>query len=173
MRRFRVVPALFVAAALHAQNAPEWKAYSFPSDGFRVSFPAQASQSKQNVNSNVGPVELRLYVASDASVSYLVGVVDYPDNGTTENPDVRLQRVKQGSLANAKLQLVSEKKMMLGVYHGLEFEGESNSARMVTRAYFVGGTLYQTGVVWPAAAQRPPDMPRFLDSFQIIPRVRG
>ena len=77
---------------------------------------------------------------------------------------------KKDALSNFNSHLLSEKKITLGTYPGVEFEAESDAAHFSARIYMVGTTLYQTLAV--AALGKPyADATRFLDSFQLIARV--
>jgi len=165
---------LYFAAALTAQTpaAPtsEWKTYSYPSDGFSASYPSAPDLQKRNIPTDAGSFELRSYIGRVDPVALFIGVCDYGSQAAGKDPDTMLQGAKNGALQNSNSHLVSEKKITLGIYHGVEFEAESDAAHFSARIYMVGSTLYQTLVV--AQLGKPyPDTARFLDSFQIIPRA--
>jgi len=103
-------------------------------------------------------------------VAMFVGVCDYGAAVTGKDPDALLQGAKNGALQNSKSHLLSEQKITLGVYHGVEFEAESDAAHFSARVYIVGTTLYQTLVVYPLGAPYA-GTTRFLDSFQLIART--
>ena len=65
---------------------------------------------------------------------------------------------------------MSERKIKLGVYPGIEYEAESDAAHFTARIYIVGSVLYQTLVVVPLGKPYD-DTTRFLDSFQLIART--
>ncbi len=165
------------AAAAPAQAAapaaaPEWKAYSYPSDGFAASFPLEPQLQKRDVPTAKGSFELRSYIAEIEPVAIFVGVCDYGSAVADEAPDTMLQGAKDGALKNSGSHLTREKQITLGIYKGIEFEAESDSAHFYARIYVVGDTLYQTLVVNPI--DKPyADTVRFLDSFQLIARVRN
>jgi hypothetical protein len=119
-----------------------------------------------------GSFELHSYIAQDGPYALFVGVCDYGAQTNGKDPDTLLQGAKQGALANSGSHLVSENRVMLGIYHGLQFEAESDAAHFSARIYMVGDTLYQSLVVSPIGKIYP-DTTRFLDSFQLIPRVRN
>ena len=164
---------LCCAAALGAQ-APDWKAYKYADDGFSASFPSAPELSKRNVDTTAGAFELRSYIAQVGQSALFVGVCDYGAKTAGRDPDEVLQGTKSGALENSKSHLVREQKITLGIYHGLEFESESdateNKAHFYARIYFVGSTLYQTLTVSPVGTPYP-DTVRFLDSFQLIART--
>ncbi len=160
------VAVLCCAAALSAQA---WKTYSYPADGFSASYPSEPELQKRDVPTDAGSFELRSYLVQDGQVAMFIGVCDYGQQVAGRDPDSVLQGAKDGALSNSKSHLVSEKKITLGVYHGVEFEAESDAAHFSARIYLVGTTLYQTLVVTPLGKPYP-DTARFLDSFQLIPR---
>jgi hypothetical protein len=144
--------------------------YSYPADGFSAYFPSPPGMTQKTVPTETGPVEMRSYLASASSTALFIAVSDYRAQIANKNPDTVLQTVKKGAMASSKARVLSEKQILLGVYHGLEFEAESNQFHFSARVYMVGATLYQTLVVSPLA-DRYPDAARFLDSFQLIPRA--
>jgi hypothetical protein len=168
--RFAVfVTVLCFATALGAQ-APVWRSYSYPADGFSASFPSAPDVQKRNVSTDAGPFELRSYVVQDGDVAMFVGVCDYGAQAAGKDPDVLLRGAKDGALKNSSSHLVSEKKITIGIYDGLEFEAETDQAHFTARVYMVGTTLYQTLVV--SNLGKPyADTMRFLDSFQLIART--
>jgi hypothetical protein len=170
---------LGLAAALGAQTpaaqtqpapAPNWQPYSYSTDGFSATFPAQPELSKKDVPTDAGSFELRSYVAEDGQVALFVGVCDYGSETQGKDPDTLLQGAKNGALQSSNSHLTREKPISLGIYHGLEFEAESDAAHFYARIYMVGNTLYQSLVVYPVG-QPYADTARFLDSFQLIART--
>jgi hypothetical protein len=150
-----------------AGQTPNWQTYSYSTDGFSASFPAQPEAQKKNVNTDAGTFELRSYIGMDGEVALFVGVCDYGNATAGKNPDDLLQGAKNGALQNASAHLLSETKTTLGIYHGLTLEAESDQAHFSLRIYMVGSTLYQTLVVVPLGKPYA-DTARFLDSFQLI-----
>jgi hypothetical protein len=165
---FVVALALIAFAASLAAQTAAWKSYDYSPDGFRVNFPAAPEISKENVPTDVGTVELRLYTATLANTALNISVCDYGAKAAAVDPDVILAGVEKGAIDNWKAKVISEKKITLGAYHGLEVVASNDSMRFSLRYYMVGGVLYQTMVVSPVAEDFP-DTKRFLDSFQLIP----
>lgn len=171
-RRFFVAVAVLCFAAALSVQAQEWNSYSYPSDGFRASFPSAPQQQKQDVPTAAGSFELRSYLVQDSQFALFIGVCDYGATAEGKDPDTLLQGAKQGALRNVNGHLLSENKVTLGTYHGLEFEAENDTMHFSARLYMVGNTLYQVLVASPLGSNYA-DAARFLDSFQLIPRVRN
>ncbi|MGA3011394.1 MAG: hypothetical protein ABSD72_14140 [Terracidiphilus sp.] len=174
--------ALAFAATLSAQTtpatptqtpaspAPDWKTYSYPADGFSASFAFEPGQQKKNIGTDAGTFELRAYISQDGESAMFVGVCDYGAAVSGRDPATVLQGAKNGALSNTNAHLVSEKSITLGVYPGVEFEGENDSAHFTARIYLVGTTLYQALTAAPLGKPYA-DTTRFLDSFQLIART--
>ncbi|MDR3772265.1 MAG: hypothetical protein P4L26_02890 [Terracidiphilus sp.] len=180
---------LFLAAALAAQtpstpaqNAPapapqpaagqkpDWMSYSYPEDGFTVSFPVPPELAKHSVPTDAGTFELRTYLGEVASSALYVGVCDYGSAVSGRDPQTVLDGAQNGALTNVKGHLVSGKKITLGIYPGLAFEAENDTMHFTAHIFLVGTTLYQTLTAAPIATPYP-DTTRFLDSFQLIARA--
>lgn len=161
----------FAALGAQTQNAqsPEWKTYVYPADGFSASYPSQPEMQKKNVPTDAGVFELRTYLVQDSSVALFVGVCDYGTSVAGKDPDVVLDGAKKGAVSNVSGHLLSEKKITLGVYHGMAFEAENDTMHFSARIYLVGATLYQMLTASPLGPVVA-DTARFLDSFQLIPR---
>ncbi len=165
------VAVLCFAVALSAQTQ-EWKSYSYPADGFRVSFPDVPAEGKQDVPTEAGSFELRTYLVSVSPSALYIGVCDYGDKVANKTPDAILEGAKEGALTNTKSHLLREKSIRLDGNHGVEFESATDEMHFFARIYLVGSTLYQTLVVSPPT-NKFADTARFLDSFKLITRVRN
>ena len=171
-RRFVLTAGLLSLAAALAAQTPEWKSYSYSSDGFGAAFPSEPSMTKQNVPTDAGSFELRAYAVEDGPTALFIGVCDYGAAAAGKDPDVLLDGAQKGAIANVSGHLVSGKKITLSIYHGVEFEAESDTFHSSARIYLVGTTLYQALTAAPLA--RPyAGSARFLDSFQLIARTQN
>jgi len=159
------------ATASPIAQATEWKTYRYPSDGFSVSFPSQPQLKKNLLETKTGEIVVRMYVVI-LQPAWMVTVIDYAEQATNADPDTLLEVGKQGALSSTNAHLLSEKKITLNGNHGIQFEAESSMAHFSLRLYLVGGTLYQTMVV-SDPADKSAETTRFLDSFQLIARVKS
>ncbi len=171
-RRFFVGVAVLCFAVALSTQAQQWNSYSYPSDGFRVSFPSEPQLQKTNVPTDAGTFELRAYLVEVSTGALFIGVCDYGGKAEGKDPDTLLQGAKQGALKNVNGHILSENRVTLGIYHGLVFESENDTMHFSARVYLVGDTLYQVLVASPLGSNYA-DKARFLDSFELIPRVRN
>lgn len=152
--------------------APEWKAYSYPADGFSATFSSTPEQQKKDVPTAAGSFELRAYLTQDGEAATFVGVCDYGTAVAGRDPDSVLDGAQQGAISNVSAHLISGSRITLGIYHGVQFEAESDTMHFSARVYLVGTTLYQTLVASPLGKPYA-GTTRFLDSFQLIARVKN
>lgn len=165
------IAAFHLTLALGA-NAQGWKTYRYPADGFSASYPDAPDIQTRNVPTQAGAFELRSYLLQVGTAALYIGACDYGPTAAGMDAQSQLEGAKNGVLANSGSHLLREKKITLGIYPGVEFESESDSAHFTARIYIVGGMLYQTLVVNPIGTPFH-DTQRFLDSFQIIARSPG
>jgi hypothetical protein len=170
--RITLVVALCSFAATLGAQAQQWKTYNYPPDGFSTSFPGEPQFSKRDVPTEKGSFELRAYLAEDGQAALFVGVCDYGTAIADRTKDQVLDGAQQGAIDNVKAHLLRGKNITLGVYPGREFEAENDSMHFYARIYLVGSTLYQTLIASPIGTPYTSST-RFLDSFQLIPRVSG
>lgn len=172
--RFTRYGAIALAAICLTLPAPaqDWKTYNYPADGFSAAYPAEPEVTKKDVPTSAGAFELRSYMTRDNDVALYIGVCDYGTAISGADPDKQLQGAKNGALTNSSSHLIREKKIALGGYPGVEFESESATAHFYSHIYMVGATLYQILVIAPVGKPYE-DTLKFLDSFQLIARVRG
>jgi hypothetical protein len=101
-----------------------------------------------------------------------VGVCDYGSAAAGRDPNTVLDGAQEGAISNVKGHLVSGKKITLGIYPGREFEADNDTMHFHARIYLVGTTLYQSLTAAPLAEPYS-GVTRFLDSFQLIARVKN
>jgi hypothetical protein len=120
------IAALILGTVVHAQTE-EWKSFSYPSEGFRASFPSEPTKQTRDVPTAAGSFELRTYLVetSGGAYAFFVGVCDYGDAIANRDPQDVLKGAEDGALSSSGSHLVRDKKITLGIYPGLEFEAES------------------------------------------------
>jgi hypothetical protein len=153
-----------------APPAPGWQTYPYPADGFKAAFPSEPKLSTQNVDTQAGTFELRAYLVDMGATALYIGVCDYGDGMKDRDPQTVLEGAQGGAVNNLKGRLVSSKNITFGSYPGREFEAESDQMHVSVRIYLVGTVLYQSMVAYQVNT-RYEYASRFLDSFQLIPRV--
>jgi glucose/arabinose dehydrogenase len=164
-------PAAQKPAATAAQTQ-EWKTYSYPADGFSASLPLEPILQKKDVPTEKGSFEIHVYMVQEADSALVVVVCDYGDAVADRDADSVLRGAQGGAISNVGGHLISEKAITLGTYHGIEFEAENDSTHFSARIYLAGSTLYQTLIATPAGKPYT-SATRFLDSFQLITRVKN
>ena len=125
---------------------------------------------KKNIPTDAGAFELRSYIVQAGDVALFIGVCDYGSQAIGKDPGTLLQGGKNGALESSSSHLLSEKKIKLGAYPGIDFEAESDAAHFSFRIYMVGSVFYQTLVVAPLGKPYA-NTAQFLDSFQLIAKT--
>jgi len=170
LRRSAATALVCLAAGLAAQ-APKWKPYSYPADGFRTSFPSAPQLDSRSQPAATGPIEFHSYCAQVAETSLCVAVFEHGAQATGLGPELLLERIKQGVLAGDKTRKLSETPIELDGHKGVALEVENPLIHTSTRIFLVGDIVYQTLVTNPVAGNYA-DTVRFLDSFRLIPRAQ-
>lgn len=163
-----IASALFVAASLVAQTAPEWKPYSYPSDGFAISAPSAPTYSNQVRATDSGNVEIHTYTIPLGD-NGVVMISSSQVNGLEKDlPRTRLQMAKEGALKAGNATLTSEKEIMLGLYTGLQYEATAANLHVRARMYIVKNKLFQLLEISPMNTAFPADAERISSSFKIV-----
>lgn len=164
------VVLLFSVATAMAQ-APNWKTYNYPADGFTVSFPSDPEVSASNVPVGSTSYQLRTYLVDLGQSGFMIGVCQFGSLVEGKDPNDLLQGGKKGALEESKTHLVSEKKISLGGVPGLEFDAENDTMHARARIFLAGSVLYEVIEAYPIG--KPLDRAEeFLDSFRILPADR-
>ena len=166
---FSVVAVLLCLPALAvAQKHEEWKSYSFPGDGFGVSFPAEPEVNTRTVEAKGGSFELRSYGTQVGETALYVAVSER--GAKAAEAEKLLAGAMQGALDQTHAVLVSQSKTNLGAAPGLAFEADAGATRLSFRFYLSDGVLYQLLVAAPLV--KPFDgADRFFGSFQLLARA--
>lgn len=163
-----IIVAGFLCVA--STGAAEFKSFTSKEGKFKIEFPAQPTESKQNVPSPIGQLTANLFTAEiPQSMSvYVVAYTDYPANLVKKSDDAVLDGARDGCVKNVQGKLLSEKKLTLDKYPGREIAVElPGQARYRARIYIVNLRLYQVITVGSEAFVKSKDADKFLDSFQL------
>lgn len=163
---------MLCAGSQHAAKAEDsgdshsWKTYSYPADGFSASFSSVPKRDTRNLQTAAGIKEMHIYSATDSGVALTVMVTDVGDVGK-EDTERLLEGGKQGALASMQAREISEQKIALGNYPGIELVAETDAFHIIVHFYLVGTKVYQAIVVSPIG-EHYGYTTRFLDSLQLI-----
>lgn len=146
---------------------PQLRMYSYPADGFSAEYPSEPKFEKGSCPAGTGSAEFHSYTVATPSIGLMVGACDYGVTLAGTDVDEILKDRQNDSLTRSKMHLLSETKISLGAYHGLQFEAENDQGHIAARYYLVGTVLYKTVVVTPTGKPNT-DSARFLDSFSLL-----
>ena len=161
-----VANSLFAAPAFQQNPKDDWKEYSFESDGFAVSAPAEPAFTKQSQNTGAGTVEVHNYAIELGNNSGVMISSAQFDNAQGD-PKELLQNAKNGAVEAMQAKIISEKAITLQDYPGIEFVAENANFHVRSRMYMVKGRLLTLLALAPSNDKIPPTADRVFDSFKI------
>jgi hypothetical protein len=164
----------FVLGAGGEEDLPAgWRKFRPQAAEFSVLLPGKPSESKQEVKTPAGKLDVTLFIVDlKGEGVYVVGYSQFPDAaikaGTEEK---RLDNARDGAVTSVKGKLRIEKKITLGAHSGRELfiDSESRTGNVRTRVYSVKNRLYQTMVVGSKGLLTSREVILFLDSFSVTP----
>ena len=155
-------------AQMPASQAPQWKQYSYPEDGFTVTAPSPPTFAKQEKPTDSGSLELRQYsVDMGGSVEIFISVSDIA-NTSHATPKAILEGAVNGSLPPTKATKLSEKDIALQQVPGVEFEATTGDYHLLGRYYWKINRLFTLLAVSPLNAPLPADALRVMDSLKFV-----
>ena len=150
-------------------QTPDWKEYEYGNDGFAITSPFMPTVESQMVKTEAGELEMHYYSINAGLLRSLsVGVVDFKRFGDLPVRQL-LQAAKNGSAAEAKGQVTSEKEISLEGTVGIEYEISAEYHHALARCYAVGGRMISLVSVAPSEFPFFPGTERFFNSLRFIP----
>jgi hypothetical protein len=147
------------------QEEPIWKEFTYPSDGFALSAPAEPKPH----DSPALPGATAYVVQLGADTGVVLKAK------TTLDCSGVVPRLKESILAgkDASVDQPSLKDLSLDGQPGLEYRRKTTSNTILERWYCVDGHLYIFSVTWPSAQPFPDAATRVLKSFRLVaPKTR-
>jgi hypothetical protein len=159
-----------MGAVAYAQENPGWTSFTSPEGRFTVLMPAKPKTEVKNTDTAQGNLPLYLYSASNDNAYFLISYNDFP-NVNESNVQAALEAGRTGAIESMGGKLISERKISLGSYPGLEFSAKavSEGSEIIANArlYFVGHRLYQLLVLAYKPHADSPDIQKFLTAFEL------
>ncbi|HEY9653450.1 MAG TPA: hypothetical protein V6C95_22505 [Coleofasciculaceae cyanobacterium] len=150
-----------------------WQSFSDQDGGFTVLMPGTPTAKKQTQDSPIGTIDFYSFTTAleDKKVTYLVSYNDFPEAVLSLPPDILLDGLRSGLIADRTVRLVEEKTISLGEYPGKEFQLEiPGKVAIRHRAYLVKQRLYQVITETPLDQENElsDDIDKFMESFQLL-----
>ena len=150
----------------------ESDAYHSEEGKFYVDFPAEPNISTQAVPTELGDINITMYLVDKGTTAYMVAHNDYPADfikNTNADPQSLLQGGKTGALNSYNGTLVSEKEIELDGNPGLEFKAtgsmQGQEIEILARMYLVENRLYQIVIACNKGILTDEEMTDFVMSF--------
>lgn len=154
------------------ENLPAgWSVYTSKEGGFSMALPGKPAESKQQVKTATGHLDVYLFVVEGkADSAYVVSYSDLPAAEVKAgSADKRLDFAREGAVSNARGKLRTEKKIEIDGFAGRELVIETDKDVVIKmRIYAVKQRLYQTMAMGPGGFFQSKDATLFLDSLRLI-----
>jgi hypothetical protein len=171
----RFAPALLVIFFPLTVGAQDKKEPPFQSkDGkFTVTLPAKPTEQTTKVPTDVGQLDMHMFIVDQKDRAYLVTYIDYPKGSVGDKADKVLDGVVDGNVKGTKGKLTSQDKITLTVGKK-DYPGRAVTIAMPDnknvyrgRAFLVGDRLYQVVALGPDEFVKGDAVKGYLDSFKI------
>ena len=152
IRRFGLLLAGLALAAVANSAAAQWKQVRSAADGYRVEFPGNPQPSRQEVNTQVGPVGLSMYTLTTNGLNFLTVYSHYPNEVPAER---RLDGARDGAVRNVRGVLRQEDVLTVSGSPARRIIVDVPQQQLVAVQLLVvrNNSLYQAIVVGPAGAE--------------------
>jgi len=158
---------------------PEWPEFMSEAGGFVVKLPSTPTEQVQAVPSEVGDINLYIYMVEEGNAALGVMYNELPELITSAADEelikMMLDSGRDGAMGNSGGVLVSEEEISIDGHPGRHIVFEISDEMFpgggegIARIYYVDGRLYQVILIGEKGAFLPEETAMFLDSFQLLP----
>jgi hypothetical protein len=141
-----------------------------PDNAFSVLLPGKVQEKRENLNSEIGPVEIFTYSAKSKHHDYTVVYVDYPHFMVKEQgAEELLNGASYGTVMDSHGKLMTENTIDLQGNPGRELKIVGPQKEYIrARLFLVNNRLYQIKVVSSISHTMDKDVEIMFDSFKLI-----
>jgi hypothetical protein len=158
----------FGLGTAHAETA--WQELKSPTCKSSIQFPGKPTEQKQKVPSAAGELDATMYLFESAggTGAFVLMCNDYPkDLVDKATSDKILAGARDGAAKQMEGKVVSEKKLTLGGFPGLEVEIDTGEFRYTARLILAKTRLHQAVSMMKRDKPNPGDTRKFLDSLKL------
>ena len=144
--------------------------YMSKDGSFKISFPGTPTVSSENVPTEAGNIEMKLFTyKKSATEAYMVVYSDYPSEMVkASDPETLLNGAKEGALSNQSVTLESEKKITLDGNPGYYFTAKKDSYYMCYKIFLKENRLFQILMLRDGNYPSQENIDAFIGSFELI-----
>ncbi|GEM_PF-5859310 len=127
-------------------SAQDWVVVQPADSSFSVEMPGKPQEQKKVVDSEIGKLDVFLYIYEQANSGYIVSYNDYPESAMNTNvvPDSVYNNAARSALASTRGTLISKNKITYRGHPGIELKYSIPGNVLVRSRYFlVNNRLYQ------------------------------
>jgi hypothetical protein len=182
MKKFtrHFVVALFITGICAFTASDKWYVLEAKRFGFKVEFPVKPEEKTPSVNSEVGNLDMHLFiydaskVKSESNLVYLANYTEYPDSAVNSGMKEKLKDIFRnsidGAVSNVKGKLLSEKNVSIGGFEGREarIDFQDGMAVIRIRMFLVHNKMYMLETITETSKDNNASITKFMDSFKLI-----
>jgi hypothetical protein len=165
-----ILPALLFPLTLCAEDKKP-TVFASKEGKFTVAMPEKPSEKTSKIPTDLGQLELHIFIVDQKERAYLVTYSDYPAGTVKDNADKILTGVVEGNAKSLKSKVASEEKITIGKkkHPGREIKIEMPDKKGLYRAriYLVGDRLYQVVALGPEEFAKGKEVDEYLKSFAV------
>ncbi len=127
-------------------SAQDWVVVQPADSSFSVEMPGKPQEQKKVVDSDIGKLDVFLYIYEQANSGYIVSYNDYPESAMNTNvvPDSVYNNAARSALASTRGTLISKNKITYRGHPGIELKYSIPGNVLVRSRYFlVNNRLFQ------------------------------
>jgi hypothetical protein len=151
-----------------------WKEYTYTSDGFAISAPAEPTRSSQPIYVSGGTADAHTYTSAAGSKTALMLFVYERHRSDRRSLQQIHAHAQEGALGSVNGKLRARSELTLGKYQGAELEFEAQhpdldakTHQVRSRYYVVGRKMYHLLAIAPIGEPFPTDADRWFKSFRL------
>ena len=172
---------LLIASSTSFITTDKWVWSESKTLGYKIEFPQKPEESLQELDSDIGKLQLNLktYEITDVSpadenLMYLVNCTIFPESivnsAKTEKQEGFFRSTIDGAVKNIGGKVIEEKKISIKGYPGKDVKIDFNEGNAIInmRLYLVNNKLFMLETITQTNKTPNKSITRFLDSFQLL-----
>ena len=163
------VSAFLLATGFHPKPAQSWIEFNSKEGGFSILMPHKPARQNSPTSTDVGTVDIVIFTATTDGAFYGVIYSDFPSVPSNDvEINKRLDKGRDGGIAQAKGKLVSETRITLDGFLGREIKAKLDEGYLLARVYSVKQRVYQIIMAGNEADLASENAKRFFNSFKLV-----
>lgn len=180
MNKMKLVLPLFLIVFLCSFAATQWSDFESKEGNFKASFPMKPEESTQEVNTEIGTLNMNLFIAETEKIKgensmYIVMYSDYPDSLVSSDlekstVDRFLRGAVSGAATNMKGNVTKEEDVVYKKFPGKHvlIDFADGQATMEMEMFLVKNRMYILESGYEKGKANRASITKFFASFQLL-----